>query len=155
VIICESFLTTFKSSVVYRGSWGRTVNWLKTKIEPPQANLVCPNPWNALSSFWKKELSSFFEMLINWVIIKWSLLKIASVKKMFDILKKMFVVQSMLLTQARVRLNKMWRRHLTDVNISYYTRTEVKLNQITGAQIKYYGGTIFIFSLRAKIEMFY
>jgi len=44
MIIFESIFTTFKSSVIFRGSWGISVNWLKPKTETPQANLACPNP---------------------------------------------------------------------------------------------------------------
>jgi len=35
MIIFESILTTFKLSIVFRGSWGRSVNWLESKMEPP------------------------------------------------------------------------------------------------------------------------
>jgi hypothetical protein len=45
MIIFESILITFKSSIIFRGS---TVNWLEPKIELPEENLACPNPWNAL-----------------------------------------------------------------------------------------------------------
>jgi hypothetical protein len=38
VIMFESILTTFKLSVILRGNWGRSVNWLEPKIEPPKAN---------------------------------------------------------------------------------------------------------------------
>jgi len=41
--IIESILTLLKSSVVFKGSWGSCVNWLEPKIEPPSANLACPN----------------------------------------------------------------------------------------------------------------
>jgi len=44
MIIFELILTTFKSSVVFRGSWGSCVYWLKTKIDSPLANLACKNP---------------------------------------------------------------------------------------------------------------
>jgi len=43
IIIFESILTTFKFSVIFRDSWGCSVNWLEPKIDPPQANLACPN----------------------------------------------------------------------------------------------------------------
>jgi len=36
-------LTAFKSSIIFRGSWGSIENWLKPKIEPPSANLASPN----------------------------------------------------------------------------------------------------------------
>jgi len=42
----ESILTTFKSSIIFRGSWGSSANLIEPKIEPP-LNLACPNPWNA------------------------------------------------------------------------------------------------------------
>jgi len=35
MIIFEPILTTFESSVIYRGSWGSSVNWLKRWIKPP------------------------------------------------------------------------------------------------------------------------
>jgi len=38
MIILESILTNFKSSIVLKGSWGSSVNWLKPKIKPPLAN---------------------------------------------------------------------------------------------------------------------
>jgi len=44
----EFILTLFKSSTVFRGSRGSCVNWIEPKIEPPSANLACPNLWNAL-----------------------------------------------------------------------------------------------------------
>jgi hypothetical protein len=34
MIIYKSILTTFIVSVVFRGSWGSSKNWLKLKIEP-------------------------------------------------------------------------------------------------------------------------
>jgi len=43
-IIFVSILITFQLSVVFRGSWGSSVNWLEPRIEPPLANLACPNP---------------------------------------------------------------------------------------------------------------
>jgi len=43
MIIFETFLTTFKLSIVFRDSWGSSVNWLEPKIELPSANLACPN----------------------------------------------------------------------------------------------------------------
>jgi len=48
MIIFGLILTTFKLSVVFRGSWGSCVNWLEPKTEPPSGNLAWPNPWNAL-----------------------------------------------------------------------------------------------------------
>jgi len=48
MIIFESILTTSKSSIIFRGSWGSIVNWLEPKIEPPSRNLACPNLCNAL-----------------------------------------------------------------------------------------------------------
>jgi len=44
----KSIFTTFKSSIIFRGSWGSGVNWLEPKTEPPSANLACPNLRNAL-----------------------------------------------------------------------------------------------------------
>jgi hypothetical protein len=35
MIIFESILTSFIESVIFRGPWGSTKNWLKLKIEPP------------------------------------------------------------------------------------------------------------------------
>ncbi len=43
-MIFESILTTFKSYIVFKGSWGSSVNWLEPKIEPPYPNLAFPNP---------------------------------------------------------------------------------------------------------------
>ena len=42
--IFEPILTSFKLSIVFRGIWGNSVNWLKSKIEPPSiiANFSCP-----------------------------------------------------------------------------------------------------------------
>jgi len=40
----DYFLVHFdhlKSSIIFKGSH---VNWLEPKIEPPLANLACPNP---------------------------------------------------------------------------------------------------------------
>jgi len=34
----------FKSSIIFRGSFGSIVNWLELKIEPPLVYLACPNP---------------------------------------------------------------------------------------------------------------
>jgi hypothetical protein len=42
MIIFELILTTFKSSGIFGGSWGSSINWLEPKIEPPQANIVYP-----------------------------------------------------------------------------------------------------------------
>jgi hypothetical protein len=44
MIIFESILITFKLSVVLRGTWDSSVNWLEPKIEPASANLAGPNP---------------------------------------------------------------------------------------------------------------
>jgi len=41
MIIFESILTTFISSIIFRGTWGSSVNRLEPKIEPPQADLAC------------------------------------------------------------------------------------------------------------------
>jgi len=41
-------LTTFKSSIVLRGSWSSIENRHKPKTEPPSGNLACQNLWNAL-----------------------------------------------------------------------------------------------------------
>ncbi len=42
----EKILTFFKSSIVFRGSYGGCVNLPNPKIDPPSANLVYPNQWN-------------------------------------------------------------------------------------------------------------
>ncbi len=46
--VCHIFrltiLTTFKLNIVFRCSWDSSVNWLKPKIVPPEANLACTNP---------------------------------------------------------------------------------------------------------------
>ncbi len=39
----ESILTTFKLSIVFRGSWVNIENWLEPKIEPSLGNLAGPN----------------------------------------------------------------------------------------------------------------
>jgi len=36
-------LTTFKSSIVFGGSWGIIENWLEPKTESPLGNIACPN----------------------------------------------------------------------------------------------------------------
>jgi len=41
--VFELILTTFKSIVVLRDSWGSIGNWLNPKIKPPLGNLACPN----------------------------------------------------------------------------------------------------------------
>jgi hypothetical protein len=45
MIIFEPFLTTFKLSIIYRGSWGpgSIENWLEPNTESPSGNLACPN----------------------------------------------------------------------------------------------------------------
>jgi len=43
MIIFESNLAIFKSSIIFGGSWGSIENWLKPKTEPPSGNLACPN----------------------------------------------------------------------------------------------------------------
>ncbi len=48
MIIFYSILTFYELSTFFRGSWGSSVNSFEPKIEPPSANLACPNPWNAL-----------------------------------------------------------------------------------------------------------
>jgi hypothetical protein len=35
IIIFKSILTTFIASIVSRGDWGRSKNWLKLKTRPP------------------------------------------------------------------------------------------------------------------------
>ncbi len=35
-------MTTFKSSIVFRGSWDSIENWFEPKPEPPLGNLACP-----------------------------------------------------------------------------------------------------------------
>ncbi len=44
----DYFWVNLKSSIVFWGSWGSSVNWLEPKIEPPSANLACLNLWNTL-----------------------------------------------------------------------------------------------------------
>jgi len=44
MIIFGPILTTFKLSIVYRGSWGSIENWLEPKTKPPSGNLACSNP---------------------------------------------------------------------------------------------------------------
>jgi hypothetical protein len=39
MIIFESILTNLSAIVIFRGGWGSNKNWLKIKIEQPQANL--------------------------------------------------------------------------------------------------------------------
>jgi len=48
MIIYDSILTTFKSSIVFRCSSDSSDNWLESKIEPPSGNLAWPNPWNTM-----------------------------------------------------------------------------------------------------------
>jgi len=48
MIIFELILITLKSSIVLRGSSDSSDSWLKPKIQPPSANLACPNLWNTL-----------------------------------------------------------------------------------------------------------
>jgi len=43
LLIFELILTTFKPSIVFRGSWGSIENWIEPKTEPPSGNLACPN----------------------------------------------------------------------------------------------------------------
>ncbi len=50
-------MTSFKLSILFGGSWGRTENWLEPKTKPSSENLACPNLWNALYEF----KSSFFQ----------------------------------------------------------------------------------------------
>jgi hypothetical protein len=38
-IIFKLNLTTFIVSIIFRGCWGSSENWLKLKIDPPLANL--------------------------------------------------------------------------------------------------------------------
>ncbi len=54
--IFKSILTTFIASVILRGGWGRSENWLELKIKPPSSNLVCLNRWN---TFWKIMIYSY------------------------------------------------------------------------------------------------
>ncbi len=51
VAFFESIFTTFKLSIIFRGSWGSIENWLEPKIEPLSGNLACPNRRNALYNF--------------------------------------------------------------------------------------------------------
>jgi hypothetical protein len=48
MIIFELILTTFKPSIIFRGSRGSIENLLEPKTEPPSGNLACPNPRNGL-----------------------------------------------------------------------------------------------------------
>jgi len=41
--ISTSILTTYKPSIVFRGSWGSIENWLEPKTKPPLGNLACSN----------------------------------------------------------------------------------------------------------------
>ncbi len=59
MIIFESILTTFQSSIVYRGSYGSSFNWPKPKIKQPYANLDFPNPWNPLYMYFEKRFLKF------------------------------------------------------------------------------------------------
>jgi len=43
MIIFESILTTFELSIIFRGSWGSSVNCLEPEIKPPLGNLACQN----------------------------------------------------------------------------------------------------------------
>jgi hypothetical protein len=43
MIIFKSVLTTFKTSIVLRGSCEIDENWLEPEIEPPYGNLAFPN----------------------------------------------------------------------------------------------------------------
>jgi len=43
LLIFESILTTFKLSIIFRGSWGSINNWLEPKIKPLSGNFACPN----------------------------------------------------------------------------------------------------------------
>jgi len=44
MIIFGSILTTFKPSIIFRGSWGSAENWLEPKTKPARRNLAWPNP---------------------------------------------------------------------------------------------------------------
>jgi len=44
MIIFESILTTFESSIIFGGSWGSIENWLKPETKLLLGNLACPNP---------------------------------------------------------------------------------------------------------------
>ncbi len=48
IIIFESVFTTFKLNILFRGSWGSSVDWLEPKNDPTIGNLACPNLWNAV-----------------------------------------------------------------------------------------------------------
>jgi len=58
MIIFWSNLTTFESSIIFWGSWGRMEKCLEPKTEPPSGNLACPNPWNALYVLIEATMSS-------------------------------------------------------------------------------------------------
>ncbi len=48
MIIFQSILTTFTASVIFRGRWKSSKNWIELKIVPLSANLACLNRWNTL-----------------------------------------------------------------------------------------------------------
>jgi len=43
MILFGSILTTFKLSIVFKGSWGSIENWLEPKTKPPSGNIACQN----------------------------------------------------------------------------------------------------------------
>jgi len=44
MIIFGLILTSFKLSIIFRGTWGSIENWLEPKNKLPWGNLACPNP---------------------------------------------------------------------------------------------------------------
>jgi len=43
LLIFESILTSFKTSIIFGGSLGIAENWLEPKTKQPSGNLACPN----------------------------------------------------------------------------------------------------------------
>jgi hypothetical protein len=48
MIIFEYVMTIFKASIIFRGSWGTSKNWLEHKVKPLKTNLACLNKRNTL-----------------------------------------------------------------------------------------------------------
>ncbi len=47
-------LTTFKSSNIFRGSWGSSENWIEPKTKPPSGNIACPDRCRIQTQYSKK-----------------------------------------------------------------------------------------------------
>jgi len=60
IIIKGSILTTLKLSIIFRGSWGSSVNWLKAKIEPTSTILACSETLCSRCQFHQHFKSSFW-----------------------------------------------------------------------------------------------